>query len=118
MWPVLSTVEQARLISMYKLNTLENVADLLAKHVPRAVLDKLAGMMGYSFFGEETAKFQAYSSIDQSYWNQKLAATEKLPIFDDGDNEGLEHDVHSFVDKPTHLTSAVLRRCVEMLMLW
>ena len=66
------------LISMNQLNTLENVADLLTKRVPRAVLDKLAGMMGYSFPGDETAKFQAYSSIDQSYWNQKLAATEKL----------------------------------------
>ena len=37
------------LISLNKLNTLENVADLLTKHVPRAVLDKLAGMMGFSF---------------------------------------------------------------------
>ena len=82
--------------------------------MPRAVLDKLAGMMGYSFFGEVSAKFQAYSSIDQSYWNQYLAAAEKLPIFDDGDNEDLEHDVRSFLDKTTHLTSAVLRRCVEM----
>ncbi len=35
------------LISLNKLNTLENVADLLTKNVPRAVLDKLAGMMGY-----------------------------------------------------------------------
>ena len=52
-------------------------------------------MMGYSLPGEETAKFQAYSSIDQSYWNSKLAATEKLPIFDDGDNEELEHDVRT-----------------------
>ena len=33
------------LISLNKLSTLENVADLLTKHVPRAVLDKLAGMM-------------------------------------------------------------------------
>ena len=74
-------------------------------------------MMGYSFPGEETAKFQDYSSIEQSYWNQKLTTMEKLPIFDDGDNEELEHDVHSFVDKTTHLTSAVLRRCVEMSML-
>ena len=105
------------LISMNKLNTLENVSDLLIKHVPRAILDKLAGMMCYSFPGQETAKFQAYSSNDQSYWNQKLAATEKLPIFDDGDNEELEHDVRSFVDNTTHLTSAVLRGCVEMSML-
>ena len=34
------------LISLNKLGTLENVGDLLTKHVPRAVLDKLAGMMG------------------------------------------------------------------------
>ena len=44
------------LTSMNNLGTLENVADLLTKHVPRAVLDKLAGMIGYSFPGEETAK--------------------------------------------------------------
>ena len=90
------------LISMNKLGTLENVVDT---------------MMGYSFPGEDTARFHDYSSIEQSYWNQKLTTTEKLPIFDDGDNEELEHDVHSFVDKTTHLTSAVLRRSVEMSML-
>ena len=66
------------LISMNKLGTLENVADMMTKHVPRGVLDKLAGMMGYSFPGEETAKFQEYSSIEQSCWNQKLANDEKI----------------------------------------
>ena len=35
------------LISMNKLGTLENVADMMTKHVPRGVLDKLAGMIGY-----------------------------------------------------------------------
>ena len=73
------------LISLNKLGTLENVADLLTKHVPRAVLDKLAGMMGCLIPGEETAKFQAYSSIDQSYWNQRKAALERLPVFDEGE---------------------------------
>ena len=63
---------------------------------------------------KKTARFQAYSSFDQSYWNQKLAATEKLPVFDDGDHEEMELDVRSFVDITTHLTSAVLRRGVEM----
>ena len=95
------------LISMNKLGTLENVADMMTKHVPRGVLDKLAGMMGYSFPGEETAKFQEYSSIEQSNWNRKLATMENLPIFDDGDNDELDHDVHSFVDKTTHLTTGV-----------
>ena len=98
------------LISMNKLGTLENVADMMTKHVPRGVLDKLAGMLGYSFTSEETFKFQEYFSIEQSYWNQQLTTMEKLPIFDDGDNEELEHDVHSFVDKTSHLTTAVLRR--------
>ena len=105
------------LVSMNKLGTQENVADMMTKHVPRGVLDKLAEMMGYSFTGEETVKFQEHSSIELSYWNQKLTTMEKLPIFDDGDNEELEHDFHSFVDKTTHLTTAVLRRCVEMSML-
>ena len=44
--------------------------------------------MGYSFPGEETAQFQEHSSIEQNFWNQKLA-----------------------------LTTAVLRRGVEMSML-
>ena len=73
------------LISLNKLNTLENVADLLTKHVPRAVLDKLAGMMGYIFPDEETQKFQEYTSINQNNWDQKLAAIERLPVFDDGE---------------------------------
>ena len=105
------------LISMNKLGTLENVADKMTKLVLRGVLDKLTGMMGYSFSGEETAKIQDYSSIEQSYWNQKLTTVEKLPIFDDEDNEELERDVHSFVYKTTHLTSTVLRRGVEISML-
>ena len=65
------------LISMNKLGTLENVADMMTKHVPRGVLDKLAGMMGYSFPGEEAAKCQDYWSIGQSYWNQKLTTLKK-----------------------------------------
>ena len=86
------------LISLNKLGTLKNVADLLTKHVRRAVLDKLAGMMGYTFPDEETQKFQEYTSIDQNCWDQKLAAVERLPLFDDGENESLEDDVHSFVE--------------------
>ena len=96
------------LISLNKLNTLENGADLLTRHVPRAVLDKLAGMMGYTFPGEETQNFQD-TSINQNYWHHRIAAVERLPVFDDGENESLEDDVHSFVDKATRLTTAVLR---------
>ena len=74
-------------------------------------------MMGFTFPGEETTKFQACTSINQNYWNQRVAAVERLPVFDDGENEELETDVHSFVDKTTHLTTVVLRRSVEMSML-
>ena len=35
-------------------------------------------------------------------------------MFDDGKNESLEDDVRSFVDKTTHLTTAVLKRRVQM----
>ena len=101
------------LISLNKLNTLENVADVLTKHVPPTVLDKLAGMMGYTFLGEETKKFQAYTSINQYYWNQ-LRNCQSSPM---EKNAELESDVRSFVDKTTHLTTAVLRRDVEMNML-
>ena len=102
------------LISLNKMNTLENVADLLTKHVPRAVLDKSAGMTGYTFLGEETTKFQVCTSINQNYWNQRNAAVEG----DGGQkNEKLENDVRSFVDNTTHLTTAVFWRCVEINML-
>ena len=74
---------QIGFISLNKWNTLENVADLLTKHVPRAVLDKMAGMMGYTFPGEETHKFQENTNINQNYWNQIIAAVERLPVFDD-----------------------------------
>ena len=43
-----------------------------------------------------------------------MAAVERLPVFDDGEDESLEDDVHSFVDKTSHLTTAVLRRGVGM----
>ena len=69
---------------------------------------------GFHIPDEETQKFQEYTSINQNYWDQKLEAIERLPVFDDGENESLEDDVHSFVDKTSHLTTAVLRRGVEM----
>ena len=56
-------------------------------------------MMVYTFPGEETAKFQEYTSINQDYGNQRVAAVENMLVFDDGENESLENDVHSFVDK-------------------
>ena len=59
-------------------------------------------------------KFQEYTNINQTYWNQKLAAVERLLVFDDGENESLEDDVRRFVDTTSHLTTAGLRRCVEM----
>ena len=58
------------LISLNKLNMLENVSDSLTKHVPRAVLDKLAGMIGYTFLDEETQHFQEFANINQNFWNQ------------------------------------------------
>ena len=69
-------------------------------------------MMGYTFLDEETQKFQEYTNINQNCWDQKLAASERLPVFDEGENESL--DVDSFVDKTSHLTTAFLRRGVEM----
>ena len=58
------------LISLNRLDTLENVAVLLTKHVPRAVLEKLAGMIGYTFPSEETTKF----SDVHEHQSQKLGS--------------------------------------------
>ena len=51
-------LEKIGLIPLNKLDTRANVADVLTKHVPRAVLDKLAGMMNCTFLGEETMQFK------------------------------------------------------------
>ena len=70
-------VQQLNKIGIISLNTLgklENVADLLTKHVPRAVLDKLAGMMGYTFPDEETQKFQEYTSINQNSLGSEMGS--------------------------------------------
>ena len=67
-----------------------DVADLLTQHASRAVLDKLVGVMVYTFPGGENRKFQAYTSTNQNCWDQKMAAVERLPVFDDGENESLE----------------------------
>ena len=58
-------------------------------------------------FADETQKFQEFSNINQNYWDQKLATVERLPVFDDRENESLDDDVHSFVDTTSHLTTAV-----------
>ena len=70
-------------------------------------------MMGYTFSDEETQKFQNYTRINKNYWDQKFAAIERRPMFDDGENESLEDDVHNFLDKTSHLTTAVLRRVLR-----
>ena len=59
-------------------------------------------------------KFQEYTNISQNYWDQKLAAVERLPVFDDEEKESLEDDVHSFVDKTSIYQQLSLRRDVEM----
>ena len=100
-----STVEQA----WSHLDERAGYAGKRGRHDDKTRATRSSGWVT-SFTGEETARFQDYSSIEQSYWNQKLTTMEKLPIFDDEDNEELEHDVRSFVDIATHLTSAVLRR--------
>ena len=69
------------LISLSRESTLESCADILTKHVPRAVLDKLAGMMGYTIHGEESVNFQTYTCIIKNFWDQKVAAIMKLLLF-------------------------------------
>ena len=60
---------------------------------------------------------EPYTSINQNCWDQKVAAIAKLLVFSDVENDELENEARSFVDKTTHLTTAVLRLGVEMLML-
>ena len=48
--------------------------------------------MGYTFPGVETRKFQECANINQNNWNKRIAAVERLLVFDDGENESLEDD--------------------------
>ena len=62
---------------------------------------------GFShFLVKELQKFQEYANTNQNYWYH-IAAVERLTVFHDGENESLEDDFHSFMDKTTHLTTAV-----------
>ena len=72
---------------------------------------KFAAMMGYKL-----QSFKITRALSRVVGTRNSHGG-KLPIFSDEDNEELEHDVRSFVDKTTHLTSAVLRRDVEMSLL-
>ena len=70
------------LISLNKLKTQGNVADLLTKQVPRAVLDKLVGMMGYIPWWRK-CKASCVHKHQPKLLDQKVAEVEELPIFDD-----------------------------------
>ena len=94
-------------VLLNKLGTLENVAELLTRHAPRAVLDKLEGMMGHTFLMK---KLRSVRIIGTRNW-QQLRDCRCSTV---GENESLVGDVHGFVDQTSHLTTAVLRRCVEM----
>ena len=111
MW--VQQLKKIGLISLNKLGTLENVADLLTKHFRRAILDKLAGMMGYTFL-DETQKFQEYTSNNQNYWDQKLAASERLRCSTMERTNRWRMMFTASWTKASHLTTAVLRRCDEM----
>ena len=52
-------------LNMNKLGTLENVADMMTKHVPRGVLDKLAGMMGCSFPVKKLQSFRSTRALSR-----------------------------------------------------
>ena len=100
------------LISMNKLGTLGKrgrVAD--TEHVPRAVFDKLTGTMRYTFPWEDTPKFQEYTGHQS-----ELLGSENWQQLRDCRCSTMERtnrwrmDVHSSVDKTSHLTTAVLRR--------
>ena len=59
------------------------------------------------------SSIEVYHGFGAIYWNRRFAAVVKLLVFDDGENEEFEHDVRSFVDKTTHLTTAVLTRVLS-----
>ena len=92
------------LISLNKLKTLENVADLLTKHVPRAVLDKLAGMM---------KKLRSFSCTRASIRITGIRDLQQLRNCRSSTMVKMKSWRMMFAalwTKTTHLTTAVLRR--------
>ena len=102
-----STVEQDRSHLAHKLGTLENVTDLLTKQVPRAVLDKLAGMMAHTIPDEETQKFKSTRVSRRIIGIRSWQQLRDCRCSTMRENESLEDDVHSFEDKTTNLTTFV-----------
>ena len=68
-----------------------NVADLLMKHVPRAVLDKLAGMMAYKFLGEETAVLSRHTSKGGSGATVELATKNRSVDLNKSTQKAIHH---------------------------
>ena len=105
------------LISMNKLGTLENVADMMTKHVPRGVLDKLAGMMGYSFPVKKLQSFKITRALSRVIGTRNSQRWKNCRSSMMKTTKSWSMMFTAFEDKSTHLTSAVLRRRVEMSML-
>ena len=55
------------------------MTDSLTKHVPRAVLDKLAAVMGYTFPDEQTSKVSRVHEHQSELLGSEIV--ERLPVF-------------------------------------
>ena len=102
--------------SLNKLKTLGNVADLLTKQVPRGSTRQVGWNDGLHSLVKELQSFlrtQASTKITGIRKLQQLRNCHSSTM----KKQELEKDVHSFDDKTLHLTTAVLRRRVEMSML-
>ena len=81
-----------------------NKLGLIGRHDDKTCATRSSGQFGRNDWVTHSPvkKLQSVRSaraLSRVLGKQKLTTLEKLPIFDDGDNEELEHDVRSFVDK-------------------
>ena len=91
-----------------------NMADVLTKHVPRGVLDKLAAYLDYSFPDQMGVKHQDYKDCGAKHWEQKIAYLTALPVYDDTEHPNLAQTLQEFSDKTTTLLAGVLRQGDEV----
>ena len=99
-----------KIVSMFKIDTVSNPADVVTKHVPRGVMDRLTAIVGYRFPNSMNVKHEPfdvaktnYGKAKEKYWNESYET-------DEMENDG---EIEEFTDKSSLLANALLRRRVS-----
>ena len=106
------------LITIYKIDTHENSADALTKHVPRGILDHCMALLNITFPVEESIKSSSYEQIIDNNERQRIKTMSDTDesskgFEDDADDHAWVSESSEFGDKSSALVALLLRRGVK-----